>query len=79
MIWPGPDPAPEPVRGLRGFGLRVAAMLLDLALLAGLEFLALTVAAFVWLLACAPAGAVPTGRRRVGGPGASATRWTRCS
>lgn len=59
VIWPGAGPAPEPVRGLRGFGLRAAAILVDLALLAGLEFLALTAAAFVWLLACAPAGAVP--------------------
>jgi uncharacterized RDD family membrane protein YckC len=59
VIWPGAGPAQGPVRGLRGFGLRAAAMLVDLALLAGLEFGALTLAAFVWLLACAPAGAVP--------------------
>lgn len=60
VIWPGADPAPKPVRGLRGFGLRAAAVLVDLALLAGVESLVAALLAFFWLAALAPAGAGPT-------------------
>ncbi|MFZ5767639.1 MAG: RDD family protein [Bacillota bacterium] len=54
-----PRYVPERVRGLRGFGLRAAALLIDMALIAGLDMLVGFVLAFVWLAACAPAGAIP--------------------
>jgi len=51
--------SPEAVCGPRGFGLRAAALLVDLALIVGLDMLVGFLLGFVWLVAFAPSNAVP--------------------